>query len=144
MPHPHRSAVIPAPVDQVWAVVRQFDGLPAWHPVIASSSLDSGQEGHVGAVRRLVTGDGGVIVERLLKLDDDHHHLTYTILESPFASRNYVSTMHLVPVTESDETFLEWHAEYDCDAADEAELNALFGDGVFAAGLDGLRRHLSA
>ena len=58
MPRPYTSLVIDAPVEQVWAVVRQFNGLPAWHPVIASSSLDSGEEGQVGAVRRLVTGDG--------------------------------------------------------------------------------------
>lgn len=70
MPHPHRSCVIPAPVDQVWSVVRRFDGLPAWRPVFASSSLDSGAE--------------------------DHHHLTYTILQSPFAARRYVSTMRPV------------------------------------------------
>ncbi|WP_375482062.1 SRPBCC family protein [uncultured Jatrophihabitans sp.] len=67
--------------------VRQFDELPAWHPVIASSSLDSGQEGQVGAVRRLTTGDGGVVVERLITLDDEAHRLTYAIEQSPFPIR---------------------------------------------------------
>ena len=76
MPNPYKSLVISAPIDQVWSVVRQFNGLPAWHPVIASSSLDTGAEGQVGTVRRLVTGDGGVIVERLLALDDDDQRFT--------------------------------------------------------------------
>ncbi len=138
---PYRSLVIDAPIDQVWSVVRQFDGLPAWHPIIASSSLDSGEEGDVGAVRRLVTADGGVVVERLLSLDDESHRLVYTIIESPFAVRRYVSTMRLAPVTETGGTFMEWFAEFDSEAADEDELMAIFGDGVFGAGLSALREH---
>jgi hypothetical protein len=94
-------------------------------------------------VRRLITGDGGAIVERLVALDEDDHHLTYTILESPFAARSYVSTMHLSPITDAGATFIEWFAELDCEAADEAELMTLFGDGVFGAGLSALREHLT-
>jgi hypothetical protein len=144
MPRPYTSVVISAPIDKVWSTVRDFGALSAWHPVIASSSLDSGADGEVGAVRRLTTGDGGVIVERLLTIDDDGHTLTYTILESPFAVRRYVSTMHLSPVTESGDTFVEWFAEFDAEAADEADLMTLFGDGVFGAGLTALRTHVAA
>jgi uncharacterized protein YndB with AHSA1/START domain len=141
MSQPYRSMVIDAPIEKVWSVVRLFDGLPAWHPVIATSSLDSGEEGHVGAVRRLVTGDGGVITERLLSLDDESHRLVYTIIDSPFAVRRYVSTMHLAPVTDTGGTFMEWSAEFDSEAADEAELMTVFGDGVFGTGLTALREH---
>lgn len=143
MPRPHASLVLPAPIDTVWPVVRLFDGLPTWHPVIAESSLLEGREGEVGAVRRLVTGDGGVVVERLLILDDADHTFTYTILESPFAVRRYVSTLRLAPVTETGETFAEWSAEFDSEAADEAGLTELFGQGVFLGGLTGLRAHLT-
>lgn len=142
MPQPYRSAVIPAPIDRVWAVVRDFDGLPAWHPAIETSTLDSGGEGQVGSVRRLTLGDGGVVVERLVALDDDEHRLVYAITESPFAVRRYVSTMHLSPITETGETFMEWFAEYDGDGSDEEGLNALFGDGVFAGGCGGLKQHV--
>ena len=62
MPQPYRSILISAPVEKVWSAVRDFGGLSAWHPVIAESSLDSGTDGQVGAVRRLVLGDGGVVV----------------------------------------------------------------------------------
>ena len=144
MPQPYRSLVIAAPIDQVWSVVHQFYGLPAWHPVIASSSLETGEGGHVGVVRRLVIGDGGVITERLLSLDDARHRLTYTIIESPFAVRRYVSTMRLAPVTETEGTFIEWFAEFDSEAADEDGLMTLFGDGVFGAGLSALREHTTS
>ena len=70
--------------------------------------------------------------------------LTYTILESPFPVRRYVSTMHLAPVTESDSdvTFMEWFAEFDSEAADESDLMTLFGDGVFGAGMGALGEHV--
>ena len=32
MPRPYASAVIPAPVDDVWTVVRDYNGLCQWHP----------------------------------------------------------------------------------------------------------------
>lgn len=70
-------------------------------------------------MRKLVTGDGGVITERLLGLDDTRHRLSYTIIESPFAVRRYESTIRLAPVTETGGSFIEWFAEFDSEAADE-------------------------
>ncbi len=32
MPRPYSSAVIPASADEVWGLVRDFNGLPGWHP----------------------------------------------------------------------------------------------------------------
>ena len=142
MPQAYRSAVIAKPVDEVWAVVRAFGALSAWHPVIAESSFDSGGDGEVGSVRRLTTGDGGVIVERLLTLDDEFRRLTYTILESPFPASAYVSTLHLAPVTDSDDTFVEWYGNWDCATTDVEATENLFGDGVYGAGLTALREHL--
>lgn len=141
MPVSYRSTVVEADVDTVWSTVRRFDGLPDWHPAIAQSSLDSGVDHQVGAVRRLALEGGGTVVERLLAIDDEHRVLTYTILESPFAVRRYVSTMRVSPVTDTGRTFVEWSAEFDADAADEEQLMGTFGDGVFAGGLAGLRAH---
>lgn len=142
MPVPYRSTVVEADVDSVWGAVRRFDGLPDWHPAIASSELQEGQEHQVGAVRRLTLQDGGVVVERLVALDDERRVLTYAILESPFAVRRYVATIRVAPVTDAGRTFVEWSAEFDADAADEETLMGVFGDGVFAGGLAGLCSHL--
>lgn len=140
MPRPYASAVVPASADEVWALVRDFDGLADWIPAIASSSLDSGTAAEVGAVRRLTLGDGGVVVERLLALDDLARRYTYEITESPFAVRRYLSTIRVAPVTDTGHAFVEWWTEYDAEAADEPELDRLFGDGVFGAGLASLRK----
>ncbi len=140
MPRPYSSAVVPAPADQVWAVLAVFNGLPDFHPAIAASELTSGEEGQVGAVRRLTLGDGGVVVEDLLALDAPGRTLTYSILESPFAVRRYVATIRVVPVTATGQAFVEWFAEYDADGADEAQLTELFAGGVFGAGLASLQQ----
>lgn len=141
MPRAYASTVITAPVEQVWDVVRDFNTLNTWHPAIEDSSLDSGSGGDVGAVRRLTLGGGGgVVVERLLRLDDVDHLFTYEILESPFAVRRYVATLQLVPISDTDQTFGQWWAEYDAEGADEAELTTFFSGAVFGDGLAALKK----
>jgi hypothetical protein len=140
MPRPYASAVIPAAADDVWALIRDFNGLPGWHPAIAESSLDSGAPAEVGSVRRLVLGDGGVVVERLLTLDDADRSYTYLILESPFPVRRYVSTIRVAPVTDTGRSFVEWWSEYDADGGDESTLNETFAGGVYGSGLAALQQ----
>ena len=48
-PRVYESAVIPAPRQQVWQKIRDFNALPAWHPAIAKSELEGGD--CVGCVR---------------------------------------------------------------------------------------------
>ncbi|MGH3586772.1 MAG: SRPBCC family protein [Pseudonocardia sp.] len=140
MPRPYASGVVPASADAVWSVVRDFNGLPGWLPAITASELTTGGSGaEIGAVRRLTLGDGGVVVERLLVLDDADRRCTYEILESPFAVRRYVSTLRVASVTASGEAFVEWWSEYDSEAADEADLTKLFAGGVYGAGIESLR-----
>ncbi|GAA3226918.1 SRPBCC family protein [Pseudonocardia petroleophila] len=135
------SAVIAAPAEEVWTVVRDFDGLAAWMPAIAASSLDSrASAAEVGAVRRLTLGDGGTVVERLLVLDDLARSQTYEILESPFPVRRYVATVRVAPVTDTGHAFVEWWTDFDSEAADAPELVTLFADGVFGAGMAALQQ----
>lgn len=48
----YASAVIAAPIDAVWTAIRDFDGLPNWHPAIASSAIEGGGAAdRFGAVR---------------------------------------------------------------------------------------------
>lgn len=139
MPRPYSSAVLPTPLEQVWPSIRDFGGLDRWHPAIEGSELIRGATGfEIGAQRRLTLGDGGVVVEQLLALDDRFHALTYEILESPFPVRRYISTVRLAPVTATGQTFAEWWVEFDAEAADEGGLVDLFANGVFGAGLAAL------
>lgn len=145
MPRPYASGIVPADVEQVWRAVRDFNGLPAWHPVIDASEIEPGPAaGEPGAIRRLTLADGGTVREVLLRLDDLDHSYTYQILDSPFPVRRYLSTVRIAPVTATGQSFVEWWAEYDADAGDEARLNESFAQGVYATGITGLAGHLGA
>ncbi len=43
---------IDRPVDKVWAIVKDFDALSKWHPAVASSVADKGNE--IGSTRMVV------------------------------------------------------------------------------------------
>ena len=137
-----RSTIIDAPIERVWAVLRDFNGLPQWHPGIADSRIENNEPSdRVGCIRHFHTRDGGRIRERLLALSDFDYSCTYEILESPMGVEHYVATLKLMPVTDGNRCFAEWSAEFDCAEGRERELTATIGDGVFQGGFDALNRH---
>jgi hypothetical protein len=137
------STVIDARADTVWSRIRDFNGLPGWHPLIADSRIENQQPAdRVGCVRQFHTRDGGMIRERLLALSDYDFSCTYEILESPMGVSDYVATLKLTPVTDGDRCFAEWSAEFDCAEGRESELVRSIGQGVFQAGFDALKRHM--
>ena len=145
MPRPYASGVVAAPADQVWALLRNFNGLPRFMPAIGNSELVEGVDGQVGAVRRLTLAAGGdPFDERLIHLDDTDRILTYCFTgANPFDVRRYVSTVRVAPITDTGESFVEWWSEYDADAGQEEALDRTFADDVYAGGIAGLRAALS-
>lgn len=143
MARAHASSVINAPIEQVWARIRDFNGLPSWHPGVARSEIEGGQPGdQVGCVRVLTLGDGAVIRERLLELSDLGHHYSYAILESPLPVKNYRATLRLRRVADGERTFAEWSANFDADPPEQqADTEALLGNGVFQGGFAALKQH---
>lgn len=141
MPKVYTSSVITAPAERVWATLRDFNGLPDWHPAIAESRIEGGAPAdQVGCVRAFKLNDGGFIRERLLALSDFDLSCTYSILESPMGVENYVATLKLTPVTDGARTFAEWSAEFDCAPDREEELVRDIGTGVFQGGFDSLKQ----
>lgn len=130
------SAVLGAPVERVWTIVRDFNGLPGWVPAIAASEIVGGGPGdRLGSVRVLTLAGGGTVEERLLALDDVAHAVTYSILRSPLPIADYRSTIRLSPVTADGRTFAEWSGEYDVVEGSPEDMRKLFADGVYGAGL---------
>jgi hypothetical protein len=141
MPRVYVSSVIDASADRVWSIVRDFNGLPRWMPVVADSRIEGGQPSDkVGCVRNFNLKNGGNIREQLLSLSDYEYTCSYSILESPMGVENYTATLKLMPITDGDRTFAEWTAEFDCEPAREHELVTQIGQGVFQAGFDQLKR----
>lgn len=137
------SSILQAPVPQVWAIVRDFNGLAGWTPFVADSRIEQNHPADkIGCIRNFTLKDGGKIRERLLSLSDFDFSQTYAILESPMGVENYVATLKLIPVTDGNLTFAEWSADFDCAPAREAELVRHIGQNVFQAAFRSLQGKL--
>ena len=134
MARAYASIVLKAPVETVWSLIRDFNGLPRWAPPIARSKIEGGLDSDVvGAVRSFHTHDGQHIRERLLMLDDARHSFTYNFEKPAFPVRNYAATVRLFPVTHSDTTFAEWESSFDEAPGDEGKYENIISNEVFAA-----------
>lgn len=123
------SAVIDAPIEEVWEVLRDFNALPKYHRFFSKSEIENDQPAdQIGCVRNFHTHDGGHIRERLLTLSDREHRCCYCIIEATMPVQNYVSEMTLTPITETGKTFGEWWAEYDVADADAVEIHQTVSD----------------
>ncbi|KAB2876619.1 MAG: SRPBCC family protein [Bauldia sp.] len=138
------STIVDAPAAQVWPVIRDFNGLPAWTPFVAESRIEqNARADQIGCVRNFRLKDGGQIRERLLALSDYDFSMVYAILDSPMAVEDYVATLRLFPVTDGDRSFAEWSAEFNCRPEREQELVAQIGRNFFLVGLRALQAHFA-
>jgi NADPH:quinone reductase-like Zn-dependent oxidoreductase len=139
-----RSAVIDAPIDRVWAVLRDFNSHSAWHPAVGESRIERNESAdQVGCVRNFFLKDGNHIREQLLALSDSQHISTYCILDATLPMRNYVATVQLKKVTDGDRTFWHWESTFDVPKGREREFEQLVGGGVYEGGFAGLRKYLN-
>jgi hypothetical protein len=139
----YTSSVLDAPADKVWSEIRDFNGLPRWHPAIKDSYIEHRlPSDKVGCIRNFTLKAGGRIRERLLALSDFDYSVTYAILESPMGVANYVATLKLTPITDGDRTFAEWSAEFDCAPERAKELARSIGQDVFQGGFEALKIRL--
>jgi NADPH2:quinone reductase len=138
-----RSAVIDAPIERVWAVLRDFNSHDAWHPAVADSHIEGGESAdQVGCVRNFHLADGNHIREQLIALSDEEFFSTYCILDATVPLRRYVATVTLTRVTDGNRTFWHWQSTFEVPAGREPEFADMVGRGVYEAGFEGLRRYL--
>lgn len=137
------SAIIDRPVDEVWALLRDFNGHDRWHPAVTASHMQGGlTTDQVGGVRDFRLTGGERVCERLLKLSDKGRSFSYTITEADIPLKNYVAHVELRPVTEGTRTFWRWRSSFDAPDGREAEFRALVADGVYRSGFAGARAYL--
>ena len=136
------STVINASADRVWDRIRDFNGLPKWHPKIRDSRIENALPAdQVGCIRNFNLQNGDNIREQLLGLSDYDMFTTYSILDSPMPIEDYTATIRLTPVTDGTRCFAEWSAEFSVDPGSESEWTAHIGGNVFQGGFDALKRH---
>jgi hypothetical protein len=137
------SDVIDAPIEKVWDIMRDYNGMPSYHPGIKGSVIEGGKPSdQVGCVRRLTLGEG-FVREVLLCMDDRNYVFTYEIIEGTLPVRGYVAGVRLHRVTQGDRTFAEWWADFEVVGADRDAVIALIGNDVFAAGFTAVAAKLA-
>lgn len=139
------STEVPASPDEVWSVIGDFQDM-TWHPAIAVTEGEGGNE--IDATRVLYVGaaDGPTIDEVLYKYDADRMTYSYRITEvdvEVLPVTNYSSHLTVTPIEGGSE--IEWRgAFYRGDPNgqppehlnDEAAISAVTG--VYDAGLQAL------
>jgi NADPH:quinone reductase len=138
-----RSTILDAPIERVWAVLRDFNSHDQWHEVVGESRIEAGERSdQVGCVRNFHLKDGNRIREQLLTLDDRQYKSTYCIVEASVPLRRYVATVTLKPVTDGNRTFWHWESTFATPPGQERELREMVATDVYEAGFAHLRRHL--
>ncbi len=139
-----RSTIVDAPLAEVWALLRDFNGHRDWHPAVADSHIENGRSGdEVGAVRRFALQDGSLLREQLLALSDHEPGYSYCILEAPLPLIDYVAHLRLKPVTDGSRTFWEWRSSFRTPPGREEELARLVGRDIYQAGFRAVQRHFT-
>lgn len=141
MPRVVRSTIVNAPVDRLWAVLRDFNGHDQYHPIVATSAIERGHPSdRVGCVRRFTLEDGSELREQLLALSDLEMTYSYCLLDTPIPLFNYVAHVRLLPVTDGNRSFWHWESRFTTPPGREAELADKVGNDVYSAGIDAVRR----
>ena len=140
-----RSTIIDAPIERVWAVLRDFNSHDRWHGAVAESRIEGSDRGdQVGCVRSFRLQDGNRIREQLIALSDAEHVSTYCIVEATLPLQRYVATITLKRVSDGERTFWHWQSTFATPPGRERELRDAVAIGVYEAGFENLRRHLHA
>jgi hypothetical protein len=136
MPKVTMSTRINASADQVWKVLRDFNGLPAYLAVVKSSTL---QGSGVGALRTLILEGGGPpVVEKLDKFDDQAKTLSYSIVTSPLPVKDYYATVEVIDLG-SGQCEVKCYSTFQPKDAPEAEA-IKFVEGVYSGIFGGLKK----
>jgi carbon monoxide dehydrogenase subunit G len=135
---------ISAPADAVWARIRNFDALKDWHPAVADSPADHGND--EGSVRNLKLKGGGALVETLEAHNDAQRKYSYRAKDGgALPVTNYTSTVSVT--ADGAGSVVEWRGAFyrgypnndpPPDQNDEAAVKAITG--VYQSGLQNLKK----
>ncbi len=135
----YESAVISAPVADVWQVAGDYAGIYDWHPAVKTTKIEAGPASdQVGSIRHCTLENGAQLLETQTARSEAEHTYSYAITESPMPMKNHEGIVSLRPVTDGDETFIEWSATFDPEPGAETELPVMMRE-VIAAGLASLK-----
>ncbi len=136
----YNSCVVKAPVEKVWATLRDFhDGSWARGVLDRVEKVGDKAGDQIGARRVL----NGVFHETLLGLDERERVIRYSIDDGPEAVSKdkvsgYVGQIRVFPVTDSNASFVEWSSTWQDSSGGVRE----FCNPIYKALLESLQKHL--
>lgn len=140
----HNSILVNAPIDKVWATIRDFHDIMSWAPELITSCevVGDAKGDQLGAKRVL----NGAFHETLLGLNDLEYTIQYRIDDGPGpvakdAVSDYHGTLQLFPATLDNATLAQWTSRY--DSADSNAVGELCNP-FYAAALQALKKHCEA
>ena len=124
MPKCYQTRVIEAPIEKVWNAIQDFHDL-SWAPNVVTAVKKVGDIAGTKVGAKRVLNDA--FHETLLSVDSENYTFSYSIDEgiSPVSSKevsNYVGVVRLIPVTLSDETFIEWGSTWKAKTVEAEEF----------------------
>jgi hypothetical protein len=136
--------VIPASVERVWSIVRDFNALPVWLPAAVASEIEGGKDpAMVGCVRRAIAADQSAVREMLTELSDADHRCSYALLSAPYPMRNYTATFQLYPVTDTGHCYMTWFGTFDVDSDKEQGTIQFVGENIYNSAFARLKQLVS-
>ena len=129
------SQSVSASAGDVWGVIGDFSTIDTWLPPIASCESDGNT---VGTMRKLTTGDGAVVHERLDSIDAAQRTYTYSITDSPLPLEGYQATIRVADGGGVGSAEVHWSSEFEPAGAPEADVVAII-EGIYQAGFDALK-----
>lgn len=140
----NEKITINAPPAAVWARIKDFAALQAWHPAVAESPADNGNT--VGSVRQIKLKGGGELTETLEAYDEGKMRYSYRAKDGgALPVTNYTSTIAVSG--EGNQSIVEWRGAFyrghpnndpPPDRNDEAAVKAVTG--VYKSGLEQLKK----
>ncbi|MGN6609737.1 MAG: SRPBCC family protein [Jatrophihabitans sp.] len=121
-----RTAVVPAPVDQVWSVVADHEGMSKWGPGLSATLLQRGttERNGVGAVRKIAPPKPApAIVEEIIGFEPSSR-LRYKAL-SGVPLKNYQGEIALRPVGNGTEITYTISADQRLPLVDRVAVGAI-------------------
>lgn len=140
------EVAIDAPPQVVWNLVKDFDALHRWHPVVKSSPATDGN--NPGSRRTLTLDGGGTVLEELEGYSAEGRKYNYRMKDpGPLPVTNYTSTLEVRSGEGDKGSVVVWRGAFyrgypnndpPPDKNDDAAVAAVTG--IYKAGLANLKK----
>lgn len=118
--HASASAVFPLPLDEVWAVFRDFLFPGRLISTVETCELVEGEcATSVGAERKIRWKTGEERTHRLLGLSDEFCTISWNLVGAnhPTETMSVLSRIRCLPITEDNTTLVEWSSDFSADVS---------------------------